>query len=148
MPPKNSSKGKNDQENTLEESFNKIEIKEEDDNNNKSNESDKNVKTDEVEEEKANEANNEEEESDEEDEVGWITPSNLEEVKKMNLNELEEDISNLSVKVACMTSDFAMQVSKKMVAKHNDPCFKFNIYMNRIDLISIKNKVVIFKLKK
>ena len=59
-----------------------------------------------------------EEESDEEDEVGWITPSNLEEVKKMNLNELEEDISNLSVKVACMTSDFAMQVSKKMVAKH------------------------------
>lgn len=118
MPPKNSSKGKNDQENTLEESFNKIEIKEEDDNNNKSNESDKNVKTDEVEEEKANEANNEEEESDEEDEVGWITPSNLEEVKKMNLNELEEDISNLSVKVACMTSDFAMQVSKKMVAKH------------------------------
>ena len=38
--------------------------------------------------------------------------TNLEEVKKMNLNELEEDISHLSVKVACMTSDFAMQVGE------------------------------------
>jgi hypothetical protein len=128
LPPKNSSKGKNDQENTIEDSLKKIEIKEEDDNNNKSNESDKNVNTDEVEEEKVNEANNEEGESDEEDEIGWITPSNLEEVKKMNLNELEEDISNLSVKVACMTSDFAMQVIRKMVEKLNDPCFKFNIF--------------------
>ena len=113
MPPKKTSKDKQEGDNSLEESFKQIDIKDEDGNNNKLSESDKNVNKDEIDEEKANEANNEEESDDEdEDEIGWITPSNLEEVKKMNLNELEEDISHLSVKVACMTSDFAMQVKK------------------------------------
>ena len=116
LPPKKTSKETNDAENSLEESFKKIDIKEgeeegeKDSNNNKVSESEKNVNTDEIDEEKVNEANNEEYDSEDEDEAGWITPSNLEEVKKMNLNELEEDISHLNVKVACMTSDFAMQV--------------------------------------
>jgi RNA-binding protein NOB1 len=117
LPPKKTSKEMSDAETSLEESFKKIDIKEEeegekDPNNNKVSESEKNVNTDEIDEEKANEANNEEDDSEDEDEVGWITPSNLEEVKKMNLNELEEDISHLNVKVACMTSDFAMQVGE------------------------------------
>jgi len=122
LPPKKTSKETNDAENSLEESFKKIDIKEgeeeeegeKDSNNNQVSESEKNLNTDEIDEEKANEANNEEDDSEDEDEAGWITPSNLEEVKKMNLNELEEDISHLNVKVACMTSDFAMQVGKIM----------------------------------
>ena len=53
-----------------------------------------------------------EEENDEDDE-GWITPSNLEKVKKMSQVESEQqEINNLELKVACMTSDFAMQVCK------------------------------------
>ena len=116
MPPK---KGNNDkesakiEENSLEDSIKCLDlnknIAEEDLNNNQLNESDKHVNTDENESQEK-EVDNEDRSEEDDDENGWITPSNLEEVKKMNLNELEEDLTNLSVKVACMTSDFAMQV--------------------------------------
>lgn len=49
---------------------------------------------------------------DEDDDAGWITPSNIKEIKKqINSNNVEEKC----VKVACITTDFAMQnVLKQM----------------------------------
>ena len=114
MPPKKEDTSKSE-EKALENSIKSLDINEnvvEEDSSKKiSNELDKNLNNDQDNEK--NEQNNEEsgeEDEEEDDDVGWITPSNLEEVKKMNLNELEEDLNNLFVKVACMTSDFAMQV--------------------------------------
>ena len=48
---------------------------------------------------------------DEDDNIGWITPSNLEEVKKLNgVHGDEQDIEEqLQMPVGCMTSDFSMQ---------------------------------------
>lgn len=63
--------------------------------------------------EQSEESNLNEEYSDyESDEEGWITPSNVKEAKKlMNSDNLEEK----AVKVACITTDFAMQnVLKQM----------------------------------
>lgn len=50
----------------------------------------------------------EEEDDDEDDEVGWITPQNIQKAK----SEMQKDIydSLEEVKVACLTTDFAMQV--------------------------------------
>ena len=69
-------------------------------------------KNSEGEEEEVDENNNEEnEEEDDDDGEGWITPSNLEKAKKMSRVESEQqEINNMELKVACMTSDFAMQV--------------------------------------
>lgn len=50
-----------------------------------------------------------EEEEDDNDE-GWINPSNIEEIKKANPNEMDQEtIGDRKIKVACMTSDFGMQ---------------------------------------
>lgn len=55
-----------------------------------------------------NKENDEEEESEEDDDEGWITPSNIVEVKRSMGVEtaLETDV----VPVGCLTTDFAMQV--------------------------------------
>ncbi|KAB0797980.1 hypothetical protein PPYR_08973 [Photinus pyralis] len=51
-------------------------------------------------------------ESDSDDDIGWITPSNIKSAKKQLDGETTEEIS---VKVACITTDFAMQnVLKQM----------------------------------
>jgi hypothetical protein len=71
------------------------------------NNNDTNTSVDEQNEEEAEQSG--EENSDDE---GWIKPSNLAEVKKM-MSIVEADqqqIHDLNIKVACMTSDFAMQV--------------------------------------
>ena len=54
---------------------------------------------------------NEDNDSDEEnDEEGWITPGNLDQVKKASLNDVEQfDIKEQKFQVGCMTSDFSMQ---------------------------------------
>jgi hypothetical protein len=58
------------------------------------------------------EENNEDDAAEDNDDDGWITPSNFEQVKKMSLVESEQqDLNNLGIKVACMTSDFSMQVN-------------------------------------
>jgi hypothetical protein len=55
--------------------------------------------------------NEDEDEDEDEDDKGWITPSNLEQVKKSSIVESEQqDLNDLNIKVACMTSDFSMQV--------------------------------------
>ena len=52
-----------------------------------------------------------EEDAEDNDETGWITPGNLEEVKKLsNLTGDEQEIETMQVTVGCMTSDFSMQV--------------------------------------
>ena len=124
LPPKKSEQS--NRTNQLENAVEKLNIDEskeknektdeftkEDTNNNELNESDKNEAQikEEGENEEENDESTEEEDEEDDDNVGWITPANLETVKKQNLNELEEDINNLNIKVACMTSDFAMQVS-------------------------------------
>lgn len=59
-----------------------------------------------------NEENENEEESDQDDEEGWIKPSNIDEVKKKSLVDSDfQELTNLNFQVACMTSDFAMQVN-------------------------------------
>lgn len=45
---------------------------------------------------------------DDDDEEGWITPSNIKEKKRMMNGNQCDEVQH--VKVACMTSDFAMQV--------------------------------------
>jgi RNA-binding protein NOB1 len=64
------------------------------------------------EQESGDEEEEEEEEDEEEDDGGeWITPGNIEEIKKMSQvdsDRLEVNESN-RIKVGCMTSDFAMQ---------------------------------------
>ena len=58
----------------------------------------------------------EDEEGDDSDEDGWIKPSNLAEIKKKSIVEAEQrDVTDLKIKVACMTSDFAMQVKKSFI---------------------------------
>lgn len=44
--------------------------------------------------------------SDAEDGSGWITPQNIAQKKQ----EVNSEVDNAPVKVACITSDFAMQV--------------------------------------
>jgi RNA-binding protein NOB1 len=49
-------------------------------------------------------------ENEEDDDDGWIKPSNLDQVKKKSILDLEQqELTDLHFKVACMTSDFAMQ---------------------------------------
>lgn len=63
-------------------------------------------------EENSNEEDQSEEENNNEDEEGWITPGNLDKMKQLSIVESElEQIDNLKFKVACMTSDFSMQVT-------------------------------------
>lgn len=46
------------------------------------------------------------------DEEAWITPENLEKVKKINqLDSGEKSLINNSIPVGCITSDFSMQVN-------------------------------------
>ena len=96
----------------------KLALDEVDDNNN----SDKN----EAKERENNEGDNEEEdgeddedkddededEDDEEDDEGWITPGNLEQIRRKNQmgDDEKEEIRDTQIKVGCMTSDFSMQV--------------------------------------
>lgn len=67
-----------------------------------------------INDENNNELNKNEEEEDEDnddDEEGWIKPSNLVEVQKKSIIEADkQEINDLNLKVACMTSDFSMQV--------------------------------------
>ena len=74
----------------------------------------------EEEEEEVDENNNEEENEEDDDDEGWITPSNLEKAKKMSRVESEQqEINNMELKVACMTSDFAMQVCLLLLIAFN-----------------------------
>lgn len=58
-----------------------------------------------------NESQGEIKEEDEDDNIGWITPSNLAEVKKLNgVHGDEQEVDKLQIQVGCMTSDFSMQV--------------------------------------
>ena len=54
----------------------------------------------------------EEEEADEEDDddEGWITPSNIKEKRREIDGRSAEEDEQKHVRVACMTTDFAMQV--------------------------------------
>ena len=45
---------------------------------------------------------------DDDDEEGWITPGNIKEKKRLMNGTKEDEVQ--FVKVACMTTDFAMQV--------------------------------------
>jgi RNA-binding protein NOB1 len=64
-----------------------------------------------AEEQADGEENDVEEDEDEEDEEGWIKPSNLEDIKRSSKIDAEqESLGEAKLKVACMTSDFAMQV--------------------------------------
>lgn len=57
-----------------------------------------------------NESQGETKEEDEDDNIGWITPSNLAEVKKINgVHGDEQEVDKLQIQVGCMTSDFSMQ---------------------------------------
>ena len=49
------------------------------------------------------------EDEDDDDDEGWITPSNIK-AKKQEFNGENEQDGQKPVKVACMTTDFAMQV--------------------------------------
>lgn len=65
-----------------------------------------------VNEEVDEEEEEEEDEDDDDDDEGWITPSNIKEVKMKTANELEEP-EHLTV--ACLTTDFAMQNVLKQI---------------------------------
>ena len=47
------------------------------------------------------------------DEGGWITPSNIKSVKEKMGYDNEEEVEYEKIKCACLTTDFAMQVSTK-----------------------------------
>lgn len=51
-----------------------------------------------------------EEEDEDEDDEGWITPNNIKKVKQTFGAAEETKIEDGSVKCACLTTDFAMQV--------------------------------------
>lgn len=74
-----------------------------------------NTESNDTEEEDQNDNENEENDQDEnedDDDEGWIKPSNLAEVKKKSQVDAEQEhIDSARFKVACMTSDFAMQAS-------------------------------------
>lgn len=54
--------------------------------------------------------------NEESDEEGWITPSNLLEIQKQSIVDADkQEITDLKLKVGCMTSDFAMQVIKRKI---------------------------------
>ena len=58
-----------------------------------------------------NEEDEMQQEEDEDDGGGWITPGNIKKVKQeMGCND-EVDMENTDIKCACLTTDFAMQVS-------------------------------------
>lgn len=77
----------------------KLEVKDESEINDENNNTEKNENCE-----------NEDDSDEENDEEGWITPGNLEQVKKTTLNEVEQfDINEQKFKVGCMTSDFSMQ---------------------------------------
>ena len=95
---------------------------EEDENNNKEESSEPNKKEEEEEvekveveeEEEEEEEEDDEDEDEEDDEEGgeWITPGNLDEIKKLSMVDSDQSQlgENNKIKVGCMTSDFAMQV--------------------------------------
>lgn len=61
------------------------------------------------------EAKQEEEEDDDDDDEGWITPSNIKEIKRDYGTDLLEESAS---PVACMTTDFAMQNVLKQIGLH------------------------------
>lgn len=70
---------------------------------------------------------NEQDEDEDDDGEGWIKPSNLAEVKKKSQVDAEQKhIDSARFKVACMTSDFAMQASLNYAFKKQCRCFKIN----------------------
>ena len=58
---------------------------------------------------------------DDDDDKGWITPSNLEAVNKL-MSKLDVGASERIVQVACMTTDFAMQVRQMHTQTHKNAC--------------------------
>ena len=50
------------------------------------------------------------EEDEEEDEGGWINPSNLQQ-KRRDMQGFDDDLVTKEVEVACLTTDYAMQVN-------------------------------------
>ncbi|KAF2878850.1 hypothetical protein ILUMI_27314 [Ignelater luminosus] len=70
------------------------------------------VSTEDFDEEEEEVDDDDDDDEEDDDEAGWITPSNVEKAKKEIHSELMEETS---VKVACITTDFAMQnVLKQM----------------------------------
>lgn len=115
-------KENNAEEKKLEELVEDIKLS--DESNKKDDEESKEEKDEEQNEEKENENENESENENEtskddnnnennengDDEEGWINPGNLEKIKKESKVDAEqEDLGSTKIKVACMTSDFAMQ---------------------------------------
>lgn len=101
MPPKTK------EETNLEESVEKLSLENSSDENNNKN-VDETVQDNKEEVVQEGEEENKEQDDDNE---GWINPSNLEQFKKTSLVESEEqELTNMKLKVACMTADFSMQV--------------------------------------
>ena len=115
-------KENNAEEKKLEELVEDIKLS--DESNKKDDEESKEEKDEEQNEEKENENENENESESEnetskddnnnengDDGEGWINPGNLEKIKKESKVDAEqENLGSTKIKVACMTSDFAMQV--------------------------------------
>jgi RNA-binding protein NOB1 len=92
----------NEQDTSLIKSEHEAEQENADENNNKDNETNQDEES--TEEEEGEDGEN--------DDEGWIKPSNLHEIQKQSMVEADQqEIHDLSIKVACMTSDFAMQVT-------------------------------------
>ena len=65
-------------------------------------------------EEREDSEEEEDAEGDDDDDEGWITPSNIKEVKRqMGIGVAETEQSRVSV--ACLTTDFAMQVKRRVL---------------------------------
>lgn len=116
-------KENNAEEKKLEELVEDIKLSEE--SNKKDDEESKEEKDEEQNEEKENENESESENETSkddnnnengDDEEGWINPGNLEKIKKESKVDAEqENLGSTKIKVACMTSDFAMQVYIKLI---------------------------------
>jgi cobalamin biosynthesis protein CobT len=108
-------KENNAEEKKLEELVEDIKLSEE---SNQKDEEENKEEKDEKQNENENESENENETSKDDnnnengdDEEGWINPGNLEKIKKESKVDAEqENLGSTKIKVACMTSDFAMQV--------------------------------------
>lgn len=91
------------------------------------------VKDDKIEErsdgEVYNESNSEEDNEEDDDSEGWITPNNVDEVKKQMMGLKVDDESEEEVLVGCLTGDYAMQnvlmqIGLKVISIRDGLCIK------------------------
>lgn len=84
----------------------------------------------------------EEEDFDEDDDAGWITPENVTEHRAMEMGVRADELNNpKSLSVACMTGDFAMQVTFRLcrffchhVIKLSQSSFLERVASNELEL--------------